>query len=172
MKLCCFFFLWTFFLFLQSDTHTHLPLVFFQQTFDWYSGEIFSFCIRQWTTGIHHEIKGFARTELNTDLRSAVLLGHCRDEILFRNGIRNPVLWLQSNSKDSGSQNERNHRSCSLFGAELLQKMLMSVRRFTNIYSITRFQWDWPCVCVYMRSAGFLRALWIYLMTSGGYSLL
>lgn len=38
---------------------------------------------------IQREIKGSGRTEMNTDRKSAVLLGLCRDEILFRNGIRN-----------------------------------------------------------------------------------
>ena len=92
----------------QSDTYTCFRPIFFQQTFDWESGEIFSFCIRQWTTGIHHEIKGFGRTELNTDLKVCSPAGPLQRRDPLQKWNKEPALWFQSNS-DLGVQNEWNY---------------------------------------------------------------
>lgn len=124
----------------QSNTYTCFQPIFVQQTFDWESGEIFSFCIRQWTTGIHHDIKGFGRTELNTDLRSAALLGHCRDKILFRNGIRN-----QCFDSNLGWWNEWNYWRRCLLAAGLAEKYSLKIFR-----SAVDPVETCSCLCLYM----------------------
>lgn len=135
------------FFFFPSDTYTCFWPIFLQQTFDWESGEIFSFCIRQWTTGIHHEIKGFGSIELNTDLRSAVLLGHCRDEILFRNGIKSQCFHY---SQTQILEDVEIHRIQFVSHKYLFPTLDSSGSRL--------------CLCPY---ADFVSAISVYLMTTG-----